>query len=61
MNKRGGCERFTDFCSKFIRRVSGGVFSVKIAAVRRNLKQSLSVTEAKAFHSTFPRTLNELT
>ena len=28
------CIRFTDFGSKFIRRVSGGLFSVKVAAGR---------------------------
>jgi len=42
MTNSGGCERFTDFCSKFTRRVSGGLvrryfgglFSVKVAAGR---------------------------
>jgi hypothetical protein len=44
MNNRGGRERFTDFASKFTRRVSGGLFSVKGVAAKRNAHQSLSVT-----------------
>jgi hypothetical protein len=28
--------KFTDFCSKFTCRVFGGVFSVKVAAEKRN-------------------------
>jgi len=47
-----GSERFTDFGSRparrtfggFIRRVSGGLFSVKVAAVKRKANQSLSIT-----------------
>jgi len=57
-----GSERFTDFCSKparlqlggFIRRVSGGQFSVKVIAVKKNANQSLSVTPTKPFISYFP-------
>jgi hypothetical protein len=60
--------RFTDFCSKFIRRPfyppvvwrTGGQFSVKVAALKRNGTQSLSVTEAKAFHFAFPGTFTDL-
>ena len=56
MNKRGGCERFTDFGSKFIRRPSGGLFSVKVVVIKRNANQSLSVTKGKAFYFLFPGT-----
>jgi len=33
----------------FIRRLCGGLFSVKVAGVKRNANQSLSVTPAKLF------------
>jgi len=39
-----GSERCTDFASKFIRLPSGGKFSVKVVAVKRNMNHSLSVT-----------------
>jgi len=53
--------RFTDFSSKFTRRPSGGLvrrhfgglFEVKVAAVKRNGHQSLSVTPTKPFISYF--------
>jgi len=40
---------FTDFGSKFIRRPSGGQFSLKVGVIKRNANQSLSVTPAKPF------------
>ena len=47
------CIRFTDFCSNFIRRPSGGQFSVKVVAIKRNANQSLSVTKTKAIYFAF--------
>jgi hypothetical protein len=62
MNNRGGCERFTDFSLKFIRRPfyptsfwrTGGVFSIKVAAERKIQtnhcllrQQNLSFTAAR--------------
>jgi len=42
-------QKFTDFCSRFIRRVSGGLFSVKVAAVKRKANQSFSVKKKRHF------------
>jgi hypothetical protein len=60
--------RFTDFCSKlarhlsgrFTRRVSGGEFSVKVGSVKRNAHQSLTLTKSETFHFAFPETLARL-
>ena len=57
-----GSEKLTDFSLiKFIRRLSGGMFSVKVAAVKRNASKSLSVMKSKAFHFVFPRIFTDLT